>query len=278
MSTNKSAWISTALLIGGVATLMWLERRRPLRRSFEPGFRRIARNFAVGAVTAATVSAIERPLVTHLARAVEERGFGLLPRLPLPAPLKTALAVVLMDYTLYWWHVLLHRVPSLWRLHEPHHIDRDLDTSTGVRFHFAEFLASIPWRCAQIVAIGVTPRALSLWQKLTLAEVLFHHSNLRLSRKTERDLSRIVVTPRLHGIHHSIIREERDSNFSSGLSIWDRLHGTARVNLDDEYVIVGLAGHRNADDVTLAKTLALPFENRDQDERIVIARRRYDGA
>lgn len=269
--------LGAALLIGGVAALLWCERRRPLRHAFEPGPQRLARNVALGAITAVTVSAIERPLVTSLARAVEQRGWGLLPRLSLPATLKTALALILMDYTLYWWHVLLHRVPWLWRLHEPHHSDRDLDTSTGVRFHFGEFLASIPWRCVQIVAIGVTPRALSLWQKVTLAAVLFHHSNLRLPRATEQRLARFLITPRLHGTHHSIIREERDTNFSSALTVWDRLHGTSRANLDDEFVIVGLAAHRKAADVTLGKTLALPFENRGTDDAIVSARRRYDG-
>lgn len=249
-----------------------------MRRPVEPGPRRLARNAALGAITALTVAAVERPLVTRLARTAEQRGWGLLPRLMLPAPLKATLALVLMDYTLYWWHVLLHRSPALWRLHEPHHSDRDLDTSTGVRFHFTEFLASVAWRCAQVAAIGVAPRALSLWQKLSLAAVLFHHSNLRLPRATERRLARFLVTPRVHGIHHSIMREERDANFSSGLTVWDRLHGTARMNLDDEYVIVGLAGHRKAADVTLLKTLALPFENRRKDDAIPNARRRYDSA
>jgi sterol desaturase/sphingolipid hydroxylase (fatty acid hydroxylase superfamily) len=174
--------------------------------------------------------------------------------------------------------VALHRVPWLWKLHMPHHIDRDLDTSTGVRFHFMEFLASTPWRCAQIAAIGVGPRALSLWQKITLAAVLFHHSNVRLRREYERRLARLVVTPRLHGIHHSVIREERDSNYSSGLSVWDRLHGTGRESFDDDFVIVGLAGHRKPEEVTLVETLALPFERSDKDDAPVKARRRYDQA
>src|SRR5581483_5747976 len=157
----------------------------------------------------------------------------------------------LMDYTLYWWHVLLHRVPFLWRLHEPHHTDRDLDASTAIRFHFTEFLASIPWRCAQILAIGVGPRALALWQKLTLAEVVFHHSNLRLPRPVERRLSRLIVTPRVHGVHHSVVREERDANFSSGLMVWDHLHGTRRPYTPDD-VTIGLP------DTPPAETRLLP--------------------
>jgi len=259
MNRDKSTWISVALLIGGVAALLWLERRRPLRAWVEPGPRRLVRNVTVGAVTAAAVSAIERPVVERVSHVTEERGWGLVPRLDVPAPVRIAIAIALMDYTLYWWHVLLHRVPALWRMHEPHHLDRDLDTSTGVRFHFVEFLASIPWRCAQVLLIGVGPRSLSLWQLLTLAEVLFHHSNVRLPRSLERALSRLVVTPRLHGIHHSVIRDERDSNFSSGLTVWDRLHGTARMDLDRDDVKIGLPGHDDPKELTLVRTLALPF-------------------
>jgi sterol desaturase/sphingolipid hydroxylase (fatty acid hydroxylase superfamily) len=147
----------------------------------------------------------------------------------------------------------------LWRLHEAHHADRDLDASTALRFHFLEFVASIPWRCAQIALIGAAPRSLAAWQMLTTAEVLFHHSNLRLPRALERLLSRFVMTPRLHGLHHSIVREERDSNFSSGLTVWDVVHGTARFDIRRDDVIIGLPRYRDARDVTLVKTLALPF-------------------
>lgn len=251
--------LRTILLIGGVAALLWLERRRPLRHAVEPGPRRVARNLTIGAVTAATVAAVERPIVTRVARITQQQRWGLVARLPIPNGLKGAIAIVLMDYTLYWWHVLLHRVPALWRLHAPHHTDRDLDTSTGVRFHFTEFLASIPWRCAQVMVIGVTPRTLALWQTLTLAEVLLHHSNLRLPRAFEWYLSRIVVTPRLHGLHHSILDSERDTNFSSGLSIWDRLHGTG-LELDRDDVTIGLPGHRSPWDAMLVETLMMPFE------------------
>jgi len=250
--------VSKALILGAVAALLYFERRRPLRRPVEAGPQRIARNIVVGAITAATVSAIERPIVTRLAGEVKSRGTGLIFALALPAWARTALAVVLMDYTLYWWHVLLHRVPWLWRLHEPHHVDRDLDASTALRFHFTEFLASIPWRCAQILVIGVSPRALSLWQQLTLLEVLFHHSNVRLPANVERTLAEVIVTPRLHGLHHSVERAERDSNFSSGLTLWDRLHGTARMDARDD-VRIGLPDYDEPAEVTLGATLALPF-------------------
>jgi sterol desaturase/sphingolipid hydroxylase (fatty acid hydroxylase superfamily) len=158
------------------------------------------------------------------------------------------------------WHVLLHRVPFLWRAHLAHHIDRDLDVSTALRFHFAEFLASVPWRAAQIALIGVREQELVLWQRLTLVEVMFHHSNLRLPLALERALALLIVTPRLHGIHHSTRRAERDRNFSSGLTLWDRLHGSWLAGVPQDEITIGVPPYRKPSDVTLRKTLAVPFK------------------
>src|SRR5688572_3209445 len=121
-----------------------------------------------------------------LARSVERRGWGLLYAIRMPGWLRSMLALAALDYTLYLWHVLVHRTPALWRFHAVHHVDRDLDASTAVRFHFGELAASVPWRAAQVVLIGVDARTLQAWQTLTLLSVLFHHSNVRLPERLER--------------------------------------------------------------------------------------------
>lgn len=124
----KASWYS-ALLIGGTfTTLLWWEHRRPLRRRVEPTRRRIFRNLAVAALSAAMVYVAEQPVTKPLATLVERRRLGLLKQVTLPAWVEIPLAVALLDYTLYIWHVLTHRVLFLWRLHRPHHIDLDLDT------------------------------------------------------------------------------------------------------------------------------------------------------
>jgi sterol desaturase/sphingolipid hydroxylase (fatty acid hydroxylase superfamily) len=165
----------------------------------------------------------------------------------------------MMDYTLYLWHVLTHRLPFLWRFHIAHHVDLDLDVSTALRFHSGELAFSTGWRAAQILLIGVSPDALSIWQVLTLLSVIFQHSNVRLSFALEHRLNRLVVTPRMHGIHHSIVREETNSNWSSGLTIWDWLHGTLRLNVPQEEIIIGLPAYREPKDLGLLDVLALPF-------------------
>jgi sterol desaturase/sphingolipid hydroxylase (fatty acid hydroxylase superfamily) len=98
--------------------------------------------------------------------------------LPLPVWLEVPLAVLLMDYTLYLWHVLMHRLNWLWRFHLPHHVDLDLDASTALRFHFSDLVISIAWRAGQVTLIGVSPLSLSVWQTLLLLSILFHHSNV----------------------------------------------------------------------------------------------------
>ena len=257
---GASRWLATGLGVAWFAGLVWLERRQGLRdRQVESKLRRDVRNLAVGGFGAIALHVAERPIVVPLARLVRRRRWGLLQRMRLPPWAETTLAVVLMDYTLYLWHVLVHKVPWLWRFHLVHHADLDMDASTALRFHFAELTVSVPWRAAQIVAIGVSPPALSAWQMFLFCSILFHHSNVRLPIGLERRLSRWVVTPRLHGIHHSIVEEEANSNWSSGLTIWDWLHGTLRMNVPQPTITIGVPGYRDPAELTLPNVLAMPF-------------------
>jgi len=228
-------------LAAGVFGLLRLgEARRPLRRAVEPKGRRLARNLGLAATAAAVVQVADRPLTRRAAALVERRRWGLVHLVPLPAWGRDTLAFLLLDYTLWVWHVLLHRWSPLWRFHSVHHADPDLDVSTAVRFHPLELLASVPWRVAQIALIGAGPRALARWQSCLFLSVLFHHSNLRLPIGFERGLAAILVTPRQHGIHHSIVPEETDSNWSSLLNVWDRLHGTLRLDVPQDAITIGL--------------------------------------
>jgi sterol desaturase/sphingolipid hydroxylase (fatty acid hydroxylase superfamily) len=258
-SRRIPGWLSGTLVLGAFATLVFAETRRPLRRPVEPKLSRDLRNLAVAALSAATLQALEKPVVEPLARAVERRRFGLLQWLRPPRWLEVPLAAALMDYTLYLWHVLTHRVPFLWRLHVVHHADLDLSATTALRFHGAEMAVSVPWRAAQVALLGVGPRALSVWQTLLFASILFHHSNLRLPPWLERRLVPFIVTPRMHGIHHSVVQAETDSNWSSGLTLWDRLHRTLRLDVPQDRVTIGVPAWRDPAAVTLPRLLAMPF-------------------
>lgn len=252
-------WLGPALILGAAAGLMLLERRHPLRRATLPPDARDLRNFAFAAAAGLTVRMVETATVAPLAAFVARRRWGLINRLPLPHGVRRALALALMDYTLYVWHILTHRVPLLWRFHLVHHADRDLSASTALRFHFGELALSVPWRALQVMAIGVDPHTLKLWQQATLISILFHHSNLRLPHAAERVVSSLVTTPRLHGIHHSTRRGETDSNWSSGLTVWDRLHGTLKRGVTQAAITIGLPAYRDPAGQALGPMLALPF-------------------
>jgi sterol desaturase/sphingolipid hydroxylase (fatty acid hydroxylase superfamily) len=253
------SWITAPLVIGVAGLLFLLELRRPLRKSVEPKIGHDTRNLAVAAIGAAALQLAERPLVSRLAAMVEERRWGLLKIVSLPAWVEVAVAVVLMDYTLYIWHVLTHRMPFLWRFHLVHHVDLDLDASTALRFHFGELLLSVPWRAAQVLVLGVSPLSLSTWQTFLLISIMFHHSNVRLPIDVENALSRMIVTPRMHGIHHSIVRKETDSNWSSGLTIWDRLHGTLRLDVPQDEITIGVPAYRSPEELEFHALLQMPF-------------------
>jgi sterol desaturase/sphingolipid hydroxylase (fatty acid hydroxylase superfamily) len=240
--------------------LVLLERRRPLRRAaVEPKLVRNARNVTLAGIGAAALQLAAAPVLHPLTAAVERRRWGLLPRLRLPRAAETALGVVLLDYTLYLWHVLVHEVPALWRFHRVHHADLDLDASTALRFHFGELVLSVGWNALEVAALGIRPETFALRQRLLLVSILFHHSDLRLPLALERRLARLVVTPRMHAIHHSIVPEETGSNWSSGLSLWDRLHGTLRLNVPQEEITIGVPAFREPRAVTLPKLLRMPF-------------------
>jgi sterol desaturase/sphingolipid hydroxylase (fatty acid hydroxylase superfamily) len=253
------AWLSGSLVVGAFGLLWLLERRRPLRREVEPKLRRNARNLAVAGVAAAALQLVEGPIIQPLTALVERRRWGLVKLMRLPTLLEVAAAVLLMDYTLYVWHVLTHRLPFLWRFHVAHHVDLDLDVSTALRFHFGELVISTGWRAGQIVLIGVSPLAFSVWQTCLLLSVLFHHSNVRLPIDVERRLNRLLVTPRMHGIHHSIVMEETNSNWSSGLTVWDWLHGTLRLDVPQSELTIGVPAYRVPGEVLLVDVLKLPF-------------------
>jgi len=252
------------ILLAGSGMLL-AERFAPLRRSVESKFRRVVRNLGFAGVSLAVTTLLQAPLLQPVASWIVRDHIGLLQAIHWPRWIETAIGIILLDYTLWWWHWANHRVPFFWRFHLVHHADRDLDTSTALRFHFGEMALSIPVRAAQMILIGVEPRTLWLWQTILFASILFHHANVRLPRSFESVLVRLIVTPRMHGIHHSDRMDETNSNWSSLLSVWDVLHRTLRLDVPDERIVIGVPAYRDARDVTVGRMLLLPFRPQRDD-------------
>lgn len=194
--------VSTVLVLGAGDTLLFLlERALPLRRLKERLLRRLSVNFAISAAAAALV----QPAAIAGLAFTESTSFGLARVVGLRGPLEIVAAFLLLDLSFSYWHVANHRVGLLWRFHNVHHIDPDLDVSTSFRFHFVEVGLSAGFRAAQV---------------------------------------RVFVTPRMHGIHHSDIRDEDLSNFGVVFPWWDRLHGTLCLNVPQSDVRIGIPGPR----------------------------------
>jgi sterol desaturase/sphingolipid hydroxylase (fatty acid hydroxylase superfamily) len=257
--------IAPAFVAIGFLLFLLAELRFPLRRSREPKLRRMGRNLALAGIGLAVFELLQIPVLLPVSKWTMEERIGLLNWLPASGWVRTAAAVLLLDYTLWFWHWISHRVPFFWRFHRVHHVDRDMDASTGLRFHFGELSMAVGFRALQIAAVGADPLSVSVYQVLLFASVLFHHSNTRLPLRLERVLARLIVTPRMHGIHHSNYRNETDTNWSSILSAWDYLHGTIRLDVPQDSISIGVPAFDAPDRVTLGRLLLMPFRRKGDD-------------
>ncbi len=136
------------------------------------------------------------------------------------------LDLLLLDFLIYWWHLANHRIPLLWRFHEVHHLDRFLDSTTALRFHFGEVVLSALARALIILLLGFPLSSILVFEALVLLAAIFHHSNLALPPGLERALSKVIITPSIHWVHHHAVRRDTDSNYGTVFSFWDPLFGT----------------------------------------------------
>jgi len=155
-------------------------------------------------------------------------GWGLLNQVGWPLWVEMLLAVLILDLAMWTQHLIIHKVPLFWRFHRVHHADRDMDVTTGLRFHPVEILASMGLKIGIIYLLGPQAIAVLLFEVLLNATSLFNHANLRLPLWLDRVVRLVMVTPDMHRVHHSAIRAEHDSNFGFALSVWDRMFGTYR--------------------------------------------------
>lgn len=241
------------------AILFVAEGRRTLRKRKQPRMKRAVINSAVAVPAFSLLRLLLLPVMVKLAMKNNHWKFGLNHWLPTPPLTRSVLTFLALDYTNYIWHVLLHKLPVLWRFHLVHHTDLDLDVTTAFRFHFGEIIASVLFRGGAVVLIGASPRTVIIYEIAFEAATQFHHSNMKLPFALEKMLNYVIVTPRMHGIHHSVVRNETDSNYSIIFSVWDRLSKTIRLNVHQDQVVTGVANYTNANELSIANLLKLPF-------------------
>src|SRR3990172_8719894 len=190
----------------------------------------------------------------------ESKSLGLAHALSLPAAANLALVFVLFDIWMYFWHMANHRFTFFWRFHRAHHSDIEMDTTTALRFHPGELLLSSFIRLPVLILIGMSFGELVFFDVMLNISTLFHHSNLALPEKWDRLLRIVIVTPNMHRVHHSVEREETNSNYTSLLSLWDRLAGTFRMRKDTRTITLGLPSFREETYQRLWGFLITPFK------------------
>lgn len=247
------------VVIGTFVLLLTLESWRPLRRRKRTRGRRYLVNGALTGLGFITGVLTVRPVALGGAAWAETHAFGLLHLTSLPLWVQVLAGVLLMDLTFYYWHRLNHTRPLLWRFHNVHHADPDMDITTSFRFHCGEVLYSTVFRLLQVGLIGVLPLTYVIYEAVFNCATMFHHSNLRLPVAWERRINRILVTPRMHGVHHSVVGGETNSNYSVIFSWWDRLNRSLRLNVGQRDIIIGVPGYLLPGDNRIFPLLALPF-------------------
>ena len=252
------------IVLGAFLFLFVLERLFPLRKTTRTLLGRLVINFVLSAITFLIALVLVKPAALRALNWAGEKPFGLLQFITMPAWAQWLVAFLLLDLSFYYWHVMNHRVPFLWRFHNVHHFDPDLDVSTGFRFHFGEVAMSALFRMVQAALIGPTLAQFLIYELVFQIHTLFEHSNWRLPKGFERPLQLFVVTPRMHGIHHSQFRDETNSNYSVVFSFWDRLHRTLKLNVSQEEIIIGVPGYAADTDNRAWSALAAPFRKQKE--------------
>jgi sterol desaturase/sphingolipid hydroxylase (fatty acid hydroxylase superfamily) len=227
------------IILSVLAAFLLLERLFPVAR-WVGGLWRVVKNLGLAGFNAVLSPLIVLPL-TQLAAA---HAFHWRPE-NWTGGWYILIDLLILDCWIYWWHRTNHALPMLWRFHEVHHLDETLDASSALRFHFGEVMLSSVVRAAVVVLLDIPFTSVALFEVLVAVSAIFQHSNLSLPRGLERALSRVIVTPAIHWVHHHAIRRDTDSNYSAILSLWDRIFGSMSKTQRTPGMAIGVEGLRD---------------------------------
>ena len=257
---NESLFSAKPAVAAVVLGLLWvLEGLVPMFEGRRDRARHSASNVVLGVVNAGVAAVLFAGATLAATAWARENSFGVLHWARLDGVAAAAAAFLLIDLWQYAWHRLNHRLPFLWRFHAVHHADRDLEASSGLRFHTGEIVLSSVARLAVLPLLGASIWHVLLYEAVLLPVILFHHANVRMPEGADRRLRWLLVTPRMHWVHHSRHRPETDSNYASVFSFWDRVFGSFRLSRRPGALRLGLDGMQDREWATLPGMLAMPF-------------------
>lgn len=257
MHTILSQWqpfLAVFLLL-----LFWLWETAAPFFARERRMRHAARNLTISVINGVVIAFVFAGIMVTVADYTARHQWGLLPLLGLIGTAQFIVAFLLVDIWTYWWHRFNHVVPFLWRFHRMHHSDPEMDVTTATRFHVGEIVLSSIIKLFLIPIVGIPIGVLILFDVLQLPIISFHHANIHLPRALDRTLAWLIVTPFMHKVHHSRIQRETDSNFSSLLSVWDRVFGSFLQRERCDEIRFGLDGFDEDEKQSLKGLLATPL-------------------
>lgn len=231
----------------------------PFRPLVSARWRRYAINLFITGTNALLLSIVLGGLIISCYHTFELQRVGFLYRVGIGGWWNVALTIVALDGVTYFWHRAYHGHPLMWRMHRVHHADRDLDVTTSGRFHLTEMVLSAVFRLGVIALLGASVASVVIFEIVFGLLNQIEHSNLHIPEPFETWLRAVIVTPDMHRIHHSQVKADTNSNYSTIFSWWDRFFGTYRFGANQRTLVIGLPEYQQPDDVTLGKVLAMPF-------------------
>ena len=254
------AQIRLMIFLGMLIGMSALEALFPARERLQKRGRRWPTNLGLVVIDTLAIRILFPVIAVGAALWAQPQGWGILNLISsLPVWATVLVAVIILDMMIYWQHVAFHRIPVLWRLHKVHHADRDLDASSGLRFHPVEIVLSMVYKMAIVVALGAPVMAVIIFEILLNACALFNHANVRLPRWLERPLRQIMVTPALHRIHHSVIERETNTNFGFSVIWWDKLF-KSYTDTPEGTLTLGLSEYQTDEPSGLIWSIIAPFK------------------
>ena len=250
----------SALLIGGI-TLFWiLEGMLPLFNFKYKKWKHAFPNLFF-TLTTVIINFVLAGLLIFTSFWVKENNFGIINWLPeMPLWLYALLGVLLLDFFgAYLAHYVEHKVKPLWMVHLVHHSDHNVDTTTANRHHPIESIIRFAFTLAGVFIVGTPIAIVFLYQSMSLVATQFTHANIKMSKRVDKLLSYVLISPDMHKIHHHYKLPYTDSNYGNIFSIWDRLFGTY-MYVDREDIVYGVDTFPNEEENgSLKHLLKQPF-------------------
>lgn len=259
---DNTALIRISLFLGIFAIMAVLEAWLPARQSALNRASRWKGNLSMVVLGALCSRVVLPASLVGVALWADSTNVGLFNNVNTSYWVVIIFCVLLLDMVIYWQHRLFHKIPLLWRIHKMHHADSHVDTTTGLRFHPIEIVLSLFIKAAVVIAFGVPALAIVIFEVGLNGFALFNHANIRLPQKWDDRIGMVIITQRLHRIHHSQLKAESNTNFGFSVSWWDKLFGSfkSRATKNDEDIAIGQkdypATNENAGIVALLK---MPF-------------------